>query len=648
MDTVSEDFLTWAEDPARSVEERYCIVRLTEYVYHSCYQAPDKVWPGFEEESRMREDRCYDAAYDPVPDPVMLRIAAGLLPTLTKLALDTHLTDRPIRDLSVLAFMPRIQELKLKDIEIDRLDALRYLPDLRNFQIRTDGVENYSDLALCRELREITIQTWHPWPILDGIETLPHLERLEWLSNGRSLAGISALPHLKSVSIDWPGHHSDLANCMKDLHQLPEMPQLEKLWGGWFYRLDGIGRFPRLRIVCIKGYFKSLAPLAELKEVTHLRVVSSRIEEVATIARMPSVFQFAIQSIRPQDWSPLFDSVTLRDVYQDRCEAPQPDYHTLRMLLPPQSEIFGSGEPRPHERLRFRIKGEEGGKDLPASDRFPKGAAGWDGCLAMRQSEIRWMEEELNTALEEGGFLKLQGVRFEKEGMVSYHIFSTEPRASASRCVSIRLLRTDAIGRLRGIVECMRSVLLRTRYPWQVHFMLTPEVDAEDWDDSWRREDTPVQRVRDLLEEEREAERSRQRRRLFLKDEQRLRLLKELGHDTGEFRRSELPPEEELPEITIRTSSKNGKKGKNKKPDDGGLAEADPEEAEDDESWLAPVEISDPNVSWNRLFLSFTLTGDAVWMGGKRKNAIDALSYLLDITPEYPEGFSPETGEDDD
>lgn len=416
METLSEEFLAWAGDPVRSVEERYGIVRLTESVYHACYRGADKVQPGFEEERQMREDRCYDAAYDPVPDPAMLRITAGFLPGLTKLELETHLTDRPIRDLGVLAFTPGVRDLKLKDIEIDRLEALRHLPALRKFHIRTDGVEDYSDLALCRELREITIQTWHPWPVLDGLETLPHLERLEWLSNGRSLAGVSALPNLKELSIDWPAHHAALANCMKDLHQLPEMPQLEMLWGGWFYRLDGIGRFPRLRIVCIKGYFKSPAPLAALKEVTHLRVVSPRIEEVATIAVMPGVFQFAIQSIRPQD-IPLFDSVTLRDVYQDGCEAPQPDYHTLRMLLPPQAEIFGSPEPRPHERQRFRIKGEPGGKDLPVASAFPEGPAGWDGCLAMRQSEIWWVEEELNAALEKGGFLKLQGVRFEKEGM---------------------------------------------------------------------------------------------------------------------------------------------------------------------------------------------------------------------------------------
>ncbi len=513
-------------------------------------------------------------------------------------------------------------------------------------------MEDYRDLALCRELRVVQIQTWHPWPILDGLETLPHLEKLKWLSNGRSLAGISALPRLKSISIDWAGHHSDFANCVKDLHQLPEMPLLETLWAGSFYRLDGIGRFPRLRLVCIKGYFKSLAPLAELKEVSHLRVVGPRIEEVETIARMPSVFQFAISSVRPQDWSPLFDSETLRDVYQAGCEAPQPDYHTLRMLLPSQAEFFASAEPRPKEPLRFRIRGE----GCPPTDaRFPEGPEGWDGFLPMRQSEVRWVEGELMGALRKKGFLKLQGVRFDKEDLTSHHMFFTEPPAHATRRASIRLLRTEAVGHLRGIVECMRAVLLRTRYPWQIHFTLLPEADADEWDDSWRNEDTPQQRVMDMIEEEREAERARLRRRLFLEDEQRMRMLKELGHDTAGFRRSELPPEEEAPEVIIRTPKKGGGKEKGKDKDgkggdarDGGLAEADPDKKDEDETWLPPVEISDPNASWNSLFLMFTITEEAVWTGGKAEGSIEALSYLLNLPPEYPEGFDPETAEDDD
>jgi hypothetical protein len=62
---------------------------------------------------------------------------------------------------------------------------------------------------------------------------------------------------------------------------------------------------------------------------------------------------------------------------------------------------------------------------------------------------------------------------------------------------------------------------------------------------------------------------------------------------------------------------------------------------------LGDEEISDPNIDWNRLFVFFTLTEDAVWAGGERTKAVNALSYLLDLSPEYPEGFNRGKADDD-
>jgi hypothetical protein len=57
-----------------------------------------------------------------------------------------------------------------------------------------------------------------------------------------------------------------------------------------------------------------------------------------------------------------------------------------------------------------------------------------------------------------------------------------------------------------------------------------------------------------------------------------------------------------------------------------------------------PVEISDPNEDWNRFFLLFTVSEDAVWMNENRKKSINALTYLLDLAPE---GFEIEHDEED-
>jgi hypothetical protein len=642
MESRSEDFHTWASDSARTLEERFGILRLVEFAYDRHYQGPDKPPKNYEAERLMCEDRRYDAGYNPVINPDRLRITADLLPLIKNLEFSNYGEERPIRDLSVLAFLPQLTEIHLKDIEMETLDVFHHLPNLQKVRIRTNEVDDYSALAACREIRELCIQTWHPWPVLRGIETLPHLETFEWLANGRSLMDLPSLPAVRNFLLDVHSHHSELSNCMRDLRHLPEMPRVETFWGGWFHRLDGIERYPTVRVLCIKGWFKNLSPLASLPAVTHLRVVSPRLTEVATIAAMPSVFQFGVRSARPQDWSPLFESSTLREVYQDECEAPQPDFHTLRMLLPSRDEFFATPVSRPHEPLRLRVRTKATPGDSDHNPYFSEGPAGWNGCLAMRQSEIWWLREQIRDALDAAGFLKLQGVRFEDTLPDGYRIFSTVPRAHSIRSASIRLLRAEAIGRLRSIIECIRPVMLRTRFPWQLHFMLLPEAEADDWDESWRRDDTPERRLRDMLEDERIAERNRQRQRLFLNDEHRLRLLKELGNDPGEFHRSPLPPPPEEPEIIIQTRHKNTDQPPEKSTDDGGLADPDDENEDDDEHWLPAVEISDPNTDWNRFFLMFTLTEEAVWIHEQRVTSIEALSYLLDIPPEYPKGFEPE------
>ncbi|MBC7981261.1 MAG: hypothetical protein H7Y36_11930 [Armatimonadetes bacterium] len=102
METISENFLAWAEDPARTLEERYGILRLIEFAYARHYSGPDKRELNYEADRLMRSDRCYDAAYNPVIDPIALRNTAGVLHGITKLELDHFGDERAIRDFNRL------------------------------------------------------------------------------------------------------------------------------------------------------------------------------------------------------------------------------------------------------------------------------------------------------------------------------------------------------------------------------------------------------------------------------------------------------------------------------------------------------------------------------------------------------------------
>lgn len=665
-DTSADEFYAWATDPSRTVEERYGILQLLEYIYLRHYRGEDKDRYNFEADQLRREARRFNPAYQPVLDPQRVRLVAALLPQVLLVEFHQFNNDRPIRDLSVLRFLPWLQSLTVQGLELPRLDILRHLPALRTLQVWSNEVEDYSDIAACCELRELKIYTEHPWPILTGLETLPHLTHLDWHSNGRSLIGLPPLPAITHFRLS--GGHSvhSLAGCLRDFHQLPAMPQLVHFWGGSFYRLDGIDRYPLLRIAFIKGFFTSLAPLAALRHITHLRVSSPRLEEVASVVPIPSLFHFAAESTRPQDWTPLMDSPSLREVHGAGCGTAQPDLGTVRMLLPSADDHFTTATPRPLQPLRFfafspHVENAnqafgaqiEAARHVPITDPQPP----WHDCPAMHESEHRWIIARIEDCLLQAGLSDIPGIRVAGHGRRrkrdnDTHLFHSEPGTHIGRSASIDLLKVHAISRLRDVIDAVRPLLASTRLPWHIQFICDAEPDADEWDADWRDEDSPQQRIIDELMEDQRREQERRRQELYLADEHRLRLLREQGHDPapGEFQTTPLPPPKPIPDIKISTPGSPPAAAPDPpeynpfdNDDTGGIAEAEPGQEDQDEHWLPPPPQLDPNFDWSSDRLLFLVYENTVEVMNRPKDA-QALSYLLSLPPIYPpqSGTEPE------
>ncbi|MBE2287244.1 MAG: hypothetical protein IAE77_27565 [Prosthecobacter sp.] len=652
MSTVADDFLTWATDSSRTLEERFGILRLVECVYSRYYRGPDKRPVNYEAERHRLEDRRYNAVFEPVWDDEDLRLAAGLLPQVLEIDLHQYSNDRPLRDLGFLRFVPHLTSLKLAQIEVESLDILRHLPALRSFQaLLMDRVEDYSALASCRELTALHVQGQHPWPVFSGLESLPLLEDVAWHLPLRAFTEIPRLPAVKRLDLScW--NSDSLVGCLRDFHQLPEMPLLEHFWGGGFYRLEGIERFPRLRTARISGFFRTLAPIARMPALTHLRIVCDELRDIAAAAVMPRLHQFVLRSIRPQDWTPLMESTTLREVLTDGCETPQPDFDTLQIVLPSRDDVFAVSTPRPLPLLRL-FSFDRQCKDrslVPPDDGFPDGPAGWDGCHFMRQSEEWWFTDLLRESLREAGLLKLPGVRvgFGSRRRDRPSTATHGKPVIAYRHITLRLLRTEAISHLRDLVKAARTALSRTRFPWQVNLILNAEVDADEWDEDWRdSDDSPQERAMEHLRDEQQREREQERLRLFLADQHRLALLQEQGTTPapGDIGPRRLPPARPLPPV-FQPPAEPGSPGQQDDDDEafssddneGGIAEAEPGQDDgEDESWLPQVELSDPNFRWNQLTLFLTLTEDALWCPTHRGD-IEAASYLMDLPIKQPPG----------
>lgn len=650
MEQTTNRFFDWAQDPSRTLEERFGIVRLMEEVYQHHYRGEDRENLDWRVMQQVREARKFNPAYDPRPDARKLRATADLLPQVEELRLETSLRDdRPLRDIAVLAFLPGLRSLVLRGFEGDRLDALRHLAALRKLVIHCEDVEDFTPLAGCRELRALEIRTQHPWPVLEGLESLPHLEDFHWSGNRSVLATLACLPALRSLHLNAEYYKADLPNSLRDFHQLPEMPRLDYLWGGWFYRLDGIERYPRLRFANVWGFFKDLRPFLALPELSHLRVNSPRLEDVTAVAEMPSVRHLAVLSERPQDWCSLMESETLREVFHPGMlpdhDLKQSELETLRMLIPAWDDIFALREPRALEPLRLLVAGENERPRVEshsAASSFGTGPENWDGHLGMQQSESWWVEQFIHAALRDAGLLKLQGLRFGVKPPDVFSLFSTEPRPWATRQLGINLLKSEVIGRMGEVIGCLRRALSRIRYPWQFYVMVQPEPDADTWDESWR-EDRKKSYGEEMEEVERESEFQRQRRLTYLKDEQRLRLLRELGEDTEEFRPSPLPqrPEEVEPPATKADSGKEDDEDDGDDDDGGGTAFFDDDAAEDDESWLPEVQTGDPNRDWNSLLCMFILSERGIHMRWNNRG-LPAIADLLDLVPEADPDVLPE------
>ncbi|MES2439937.1 MAG: hypothetical protein V4584_12750 [Verrucomicrobiota bacterium] len=635
MNKIEHDFLSWANDPARTLEERYGILRLAEFTYMRYYQGADKTPLDWATASKAHEQRLYNPAYQPFIDEKQLRITAELLPRVEELNLDPIGEDRPLRNLAFLAFVPNVTSLRLHSFEREDLDGFQHLKHLRVAHLRSDEVEDYSALAACHELRELHITTHFPWPVLRALSELPHLEILNWHGNSLALADIPSLPALRSLQIQSQYYQNEPKNSIRDLHQLPDMPMLDHFWGGWFHRLDGIGRFPKLRFLAIRGFFKSLSGLTALTELTHLRITNPRLEEVATVASMPSVRHMAVHSERPQDWGVLMTSETLREVFHLGFDGDQPDLETLRMLIPPWDDLFALPEPRALEPIRVMVRSsldDMTGADCDISSDFPEGPEGWDGNLGMRQSETWWVENQLHTALRDAGYLKLQGVRMGSNPPELYSLFSNPPTPWMPRRLSLRILKSEAIGHIPGIFECIRKALSQIRHPWQLHVTVQPDADAETWDESWKHI-PPKSYAQEMVELEHQLEQKRLRKQIFLKDQHRMRLLQELGEDTEGFKPTPLPAPQENPDSEFFSSPDDGDEEYEEDDKDGGIANFDPEQAANDEVWLSPVDVGDPNSDWNGLFCMFILSEKGVHMHA-RNRGIESIADLLDVIPE--------------
>ena len=453
----SEDFVRWALDKARTIEERYTTELLVEQGV-SWWNSRHKIYDhiSVDRQIELKRQRALNPAYEPRYSEDSVRKTAEELPRMTSWNFWGGLDERPVRDFTALKFLPNLEILSANDSEVTDLSVLAEMPRLRVLSFGGRQCEDYRPLARCAHLRELSIVFWRAyfkscplWPDFTGLDRLDQLESLSLEGN------LLALPR----GIAWPKVRRAVLRCVpldaRNVRDLPQLPACEFLTLAGVERLDGIEAFPRLRNLTVESNTRTFAPLAVLEHLTTFTCNGFEPHDVAPLTRLPKLqcatfdtkFKYELNASTPRDFSPLGQAPKLRELHVANCPPVDLEVAALNAMLPPWDDLLLAPQPRPlPPQLRIIIAPHAkhyGGRPIqldPGDDGLPD-----DG---LRDCEGRWVGRFVEKNISDRLGCSDWG---HAEGNGPY------------RNVSVTLEAYSLVEKFREIVEATRTSLTRLR-----------------------------------------------------------------------------------------------------------------------------------------------------------------------------------------
>jgi hypothetical protein len=547
----SEEFIAWALDPSRTVEETFTAELLTEYglMYWMARNIPHGQRNHRSEmdvAAKRREHRRYNPAYVPVLRREDVERAAQYLGEVNYWS---HMAsyDRALGDLQALKVLTTADNIHLNDVLNADLSPLAELPALKKLHLGTAMPQNTQAIGKCLRLEEFHLRCATPWPESFDLERLPRLKRLMWGANIFLLEEIPCLPALELLTAGEGASYTDLP--LRHMGKLPDMPLLKYLRFAPVGDLRGIEKFETLQALDIEGFIPSLEPLSALKNLTHLKLTLHKPVSLKPIAALPELRWLMIRSDLPFDYSPLADLPNLHELKvpcwlpsETERDAPPPvDVVTIRSLLEPWDQDFAGLliPPRPLPELRTIVIKDGGPGVFPTA--FPAGSLPLEENHHMQAALRGWLGRRMIAALDA---LLGRGWRVRSECEEDEGVDEGEDTASSglsdipgagigghySECsMMLEFNRAEDAERLPEIIDCIRRVWAVHPWNWSAVIMvnLNPEWvrDPDHWKSPLRR------RWEEYQEETRDYEEGRRKKREHEERVLRLQMAKEAGHE---------------------------------------------------------------------------------------------------------------------
>ena len=508
MSTAPEGFAAWACDPNRTLEERFgaeLLIEITAGLWKKKYGIKDEI--NYQAEQLRKKARADDPAYEPHYSREDAGHAEEVLPELTQLHFG-HFDDRPLRDLSILRFCPALVSIETRFSEVPDWSLLATQPALTKLHLWNRKVR---DLRVLRHLTQLqSLQLWlgAPWPDLSGLENLAALTELSFWGNVLAMRDVPVLPHVRKADIQ---HGNGYNVPLRNLADLPAMPELRRLKLINTDELDGIARYPRLLNLEIYGYYTDLTPMAALTDLTHLFLSGGDYPTLAPLATLPQLRRLIVRHELPPDLTPLADAPRLHEIALDLTHIVPPELASLNAMFNPWSEEFAAPVPRPLAPLKLLLRDQE--TDARHDSEAPD--ADWGEDLDMGKSEDTWFYREVNRRL---------CVLLGRPWTANAKRF---PFCNGANQIHIN--RAQEIDRLPEIVQCLREFLAACRYRNTYMLIIDSLGEYErEMDEIYAEEgeEFDAERQREEWEDERRQERER---REFLERKYRHRLQQELG-----------------------------------------------------------------------------------------------------------------------
>ncbi len=463
MDT--EAFVRWALDDARNVEERYTTELLVEKGL-SLWNARRRIFErmDFNAMQERKRQRAQNPAYDPRYTEQALRRAAEAFPEMNSLSEFCSFDDRPIRDIEILRFLPKLEEVHLRNTEIADVSPLAELPRLRSLHFGSHACRDLRPIARCTALQDLQLYLHKHWPVVDGIADLPAVESL--LLKGNLLVFKSAVfPHVKFASLTC---EPLAASSVRDL---PQIPNCEFLSIGGVETLDGIEAFPRLRNLKLQTSAESFAPLAGLKALTCFTARDFEPIDVAPLVRVPNLQYLCFNTwnkermrpVKPRDLAPLVEAPALRELEIVGNPLLETEAAAIQAGLPSWDELYLLPEPRPLPPWRLLAwppnKIPQGHQD----NRMPGEPELID--IGLRQRELRWASRFFRRAIDK----KLGTTEWseppEESPLQEFHPHIISP---THRSLTFEFQSFGLLDKFPIVVEAVRECLARLRPDYHI------------------------------------------------------------------------------------------------------------------------------------------------------------------------------------